>query len=204
MIFLASASPQRALLLAKAGIAYDVVASAHDEEAIDGANPQAVALERACHKARGVGPAHLPRPWTTGDCLLAADTVTSLDGVLYGKPADNEDATRILSRLQGTIHTVTTAHCCLVPAFSGREEIQALAVSMAQVTMRAMSPEEIAAYVASGESAGRSGAYAIQASGDRFVTDVQGSMDTVIGLHVATVCRLYQECTGTPLPMDVS
>ncbi len=204
MLFLASESPQRALLLAKAGIDYAVVSSVHDEEAIGGANPQMVALDRACHKARGVGPEQLPRPWELGDCVLAADTVTSLDGVLYGKPEDHDDAIRILSRLQGTTHTVTTAHCCLVPAFSGRDEIQALAVSMAQVTMRAMSPEEIAAYVASGESAGRSGAYAIQASGDRFVTDVQGSMDTVIGLHVATVSRLYQECTGTPLPMDAS
>ena len=57
-----------------------------------------------------------------------------------------------------------------------------------------MTPEEIRAYVASGESDGRAGGYAIQETGDRFVADLQGDWDTVVGLNVAMTLRLYREC----------
>ena len=59
--------------------------------------------------------------------------------------------------------------------------------------MRAFSPEELDAYIATGEWRGRAGAYAIQESGDRFVVDVQGALGTVIGLHVDTARRLVAE-----------
>lgn len=199
MIYLASQSPQRAFLLAKAGIDYEIVPIPDNEASVNAATPQATALERACAKADSIDLQALPHTWNDGDCILSADTVTSLGAELFGKPDDHDDAVRILSALQGTTHTVTTAHCCLVPAKDGSDPVRALSVSMAQVTMRAMSTEEIEAYVQTGESAGRSGAYALQAKGDRYVVDLQGSYDTVIGLHVATVVRLYRECTGREL-----
>jgi len=62
-----------------------------------------------------------------------------------------------------------------------------------RVTMRRLSPEEIDAYVASGESMGKAGAYAIQETGDRFVTGIDGPRDNVVGLPVETVRRLLRE-----------
>lgn len=203
MIILASQSPQRSLLLAKARIAFEPVFFQHDENAITHRNPQAMALERAIHKAHAVTASDLARPWQDGDVILAADTVTSLGFTVYGKPTDRADAIRMLQALQGTTHTVTTAHCCLIPAWAGSgKEIQACGVSMTQVTMRPMEPQEVEAYVASGESMERSGAYAIQETGDRFVVDRQGPLDTVIGLHVDTVRRLYREVVGRELPTE--
>jgi septum formation protein len=72
---------------------------------------------------------------------------------------------------------------------------EASRIAMTRVTMRSMSPQDIEAYVASGESDGRAGAYAIQETGDRFVAELQGSWDTVVGLNVAMSARLYLECT---------
>jgi septum formation protein len=63
--------------------------------------------------------------------------------------------------------------------------------------MLPMSQADIEAYVASGESDGRAGAYAIQETGDRFVADLQGAWDTVVGLNVAMMARLYCECTDS-------
>lgn len=202
MIYLASASPQRAFLLAKAGVAYDVVKTVHDEDSIWLPHPQAMALERARHKALTVTLDLLPRPWADGDAVLAADTVTSFKGKVYGKPADRADAIRILEAIQGTTHTVTTAHCLLVPAMQGRGPVMACGVSLAQVTMRPVTRAEIEAYVDTGESHERSGAYAIQESGDRFVVDRQGPLDTIVGLHLDTVRRLYREVTGRDLPTE--
>ena len=90
MIYLASRSPQRALLLARDNIPFELVDVEHNESSIQHPNPQAMALERACHKAAAVTLADLPRAWEPEHCILAADTVTSLRGDVYGKP-ENDD-----------------------------------------------------------------------------------------------------------------
>lgn len=196
VLYLASRSPQRAILLTRAGIRFTVVDSTCDEEAIVCADPRELALERARAKATAVALSAgqlADRPAV----VLGADTVAALDGRIFGKPADHTDAVRILGLLQGTSHTVYTGHCCR--CLDDGQVRESADVAMTRVHMRAMSREEITAYVASGESAGRAGAYAIQETGDRFVAGLDGSWDTVVGLHVAMVVRLYQACSGIPL-----
>lgn len=193
VLYLASRSPQRAMLLARAGIAFAVVDSTCDEETVSFADPQRLALERARAKAAGAvlntdQLAHKPA------VVLGADTVVALGAQIFGKPGDRADAVRILGLLQNSMHTVYTGHCCRrVDAGNQRE---ATGVAMTRVTMRPMSRQEIEAYVASGESDGRAGAYAIQESGDRFVANIAGGWDTVVGLTVAMTARLYRECAG--------
>jgi septum formation protein len=132
--------------------------------------------------------------------VIAADTVVALGSELFGKPGDRADARRILGRLSGTTHAVSTGHCCAVMAPDGAITLQAARIAVARVTMRPLTAAEISAYVDSGESDGRAGAYAIQEHGDRFVTELEGSWDTVVGLNLAMVARLYRECTDQPLP----
>ena len=171
--------------------------STTDESVITIPHPQAQASERARAKAEGAVLDGINARWDAGDAVLAADTVVAVGQQIYGKPADDDDAMRILAALSGTTHTVTTAHCLLVP---GEQPMTAVAVSMTQVTMRPLLEDEIRAYVASGESHERAGAYAVQEHGDRFVTELKGAFDTVVGLHVNAVRRLYKECTGQDLP----
>jgi septum formation protein len=182
------------MLLRRAGIAFTVVDSTCDEESVSFPNPQVLALERARAKA---GAAVLTTDQRQGvpAVVLGADTVVALGNQVFGKPQDRADAVRMLGQLQGTTHTVYTGHCC-VRVDDGHSG-QAARIAMTRVTMKPMSPAEIEAYVASGESDGRAGAYAIQETGDRYVAELHGSWDTVVGLNVAMSARLYLECTET-------
>jgi len=179
------------MLLSRAGITFTVVDSTCDEESVSFPNPQVLALERARAKAAAAVLSAAQRAENPA-VVLGADTVVALGSQVFGKPADRADAVRMLSQLQGTTHTVYTGHCCLRVDPAGPSEASRIAVT--RVTMRPMSQEDIEAYVASGESDGRAGAYAIQETGDRFVADLQGGWDTVVGLNVTMTARLYMEC----------
>ena len=198
MLYLASQSPQRSQLLRKAGVPFAVVPSDCDEETISAPAAQVLALDRACGKAAGARLA--PASGNEPRVVLGADTVVALGREVIGKPADRADARRILGRLQGTTHSVITGHCCRLVGGDGATLKEARGVAIARVTMRSMSSDEIAAYVDSGESDGRAGAYAIQETADRYVVDLEGSFDTVVGLSLSTVARLWREVADCPLP----
>jgi septum formation protein len=191
MILLASQSPQRADLLARASVLHAVVRSLADEELVVESDPQQLALGRARLKARLAEP--------LDGVVLGADTVVALAAVDYGKPADHADARRMLACLSGTTHQVITGHWLAVKR-AGIIQREAGRTASTLVTMRTLCAREIAEYVASGESMGRAGAYAIQEHGDRFVSRLDGAWDTVVGLHLEAVASLYRELCGGPLP----
>jgi septum formation protein len=186
MILLASRSPQRAALLRAAGLPFEVVPSTCDEAAIIREDPIAQALARARAKvATAVLPAVLP----VDAVVLGADTLVSAEGHAIGQPVDRADARRLLGRLQGTTHTIVTAHAACRP---GQADTMLDAVDHTTVCMRPMTAAAIAAYVDSGESDGKAGAYALQDGADAFVERIDGARDTVIGLHIACVLDLLR------------
>ena len=189
MLYLASQSPQRATLLARAAVVFTVISSSCDEETIQSPIPQALAIERARAKARG---ASVP----PGSIVLGADTVVALGREILGSPADPGGVAVMLGKLSGTTHQVMTAHCL----WRAGSEVEAVALTTARVTMRPLSPQEITDYAATGEGVGKAGGYAIQARADRFVVEVQGAMETVVGLHVPTVAKLWREVADGSLP----
>jgi septum formation protein len=198
VIFLASQSPQRTMLLNRSGVPHVVVPTRCDEDSITSPAAPILAIDRAAGKAHGADLGSYDR---SPPCVVVgADTVIALGKEIIGKPRDRADAAAILGRIQGTTHSVITGHCCLLLDAGGAVLKEARGLALAKVTIRSMSPEEIAAYVASGESDGRAGAYAIQESADRYVVDLEGGFDTVVGLHIDTVARLYRELIDTPLP----
>ena len=188
MLYLASQSPQRSALLSAANIAFTLVTSDADEDQIQLPHPQALAVERSLLKAQGALAAARELGATDSDIVLGADTVVSVQQTCLGKPTDDDDAKRMLRLLSQHTHTVTTAQVGL--RLDGQQSIQ---VSLARVTMRAMSEDDIAAYLATGEHRGRAGAYAIQESGDRFVVDIEGEKDTIIGLNIRAVQTIMSE-----------
>ncbi len=190
MLYLASQSPQRATLLTRAAVTFTVVASSCREDDIALPLPQALAIERARAKAHGaVG---VP----DGGIVLGADTVVALGREVLGSPADAAGCAAMLAKLSGTTHQVMTAHCL----WRAGSDVEAVALSTARVTMRPLSAQEIADYAASGEGVGKAGGYAIQEKADRFVVEVQGAIETVIGLHVPTVAKLWREVAEGGLP----
>jgi septum formation protein len=177
-LVLASASPRRAELLRAAGIEFDVMPADVDESMDQADTPEGYARRVAEMKAEAVKEQAAGRP------ILAADTIVVVDQHVLGKPADPDDARRMLRLLSGRQHLVTTAICLIL---SNRVQ---MAVERTTVEFASLSPEEIDWYVASGEPMDKAGAYAVQGLGSRFVTRIQGSYSNVVGLPVSLVYNL--------------
>jgi septum formation protein len=179
-IVLASASPRRRELLAAAALEFEVRATDVPEDLPPGVEPEAAAVLLAERKARAARA-------DPGSIVLAADTIVAVGGTLLGKPSGPEEARAMLERLSGSRHRVVTGVCAR-RADDGRERS---GFERTFVTMRAIAPAEIEAYVASLEWEGKAGGYAIQETADRFVTRLEeGGLDNVVGLPVGLALEL--------------
>jgi septum formation protein len=182
-LILASASPRRAELLRSSGFAFDVEAANVDETPREGEPPPAYTQRVAREKARHVAARHVG-----GQVIvLGADTEVVLGRRILGKPADEDDARRMLRTLAGHVHEVLTAVVVVGP---GRDAAE---VVTTRVWFADMTDAEIDWYVASGEPMGKAGAYAIQGLGARFIPRIDGSWSNVVGLPVAVLHRLLRE-----------
>ncbi len=161
-LILASTSPQRRAILEQLRIPFEAVAP--DFEELPGTSP----LERAAGKARSVDGGDAP--------VLGVDTEVVFGGELLGKPANAEEAEEMLEALSGRTHEVVSGLCLRTPAWEELHESSTL------VTFRALTPRDLAHYVASGEWEGRAGGYAIQGLGASLVERVDGDFLNVVGL----------------------
>ena len=180
-LILASASPRRRELLAQAGYRFTVEASSVPESRQPGENAIRFATRLAREKAEHVSARH-----DESVLVLGADTIVVCDDEIMGKPADAADAERMLRRLAGRTHRVVTG--VAVVWRTGAE----VAAEITQVTMHTISPEEVSAYVASGEPMDKAGAYAIQGYAGRWIPRIHGCYFNVVGLPLALVSSLIQ------------
>jgi septum formation protein len=184
-IVLGSASPRRAELLRNAGIDFHVIRADVNETAHSGELADPYVRRVAEAKARAVA-AREP------ECLvLAADTTVVIDGVMLGKPDNDDDAKRMLGLLSGRTHEVLTA----VAVFRARMSKPLLEVERTVVEFAPLTEFEIDWYVATGEPRDKAGAYAIQGYASRFVTRIDGSYSNVVGLPIALVYEMLKGLT---------
>ena len=176
-LILASCSPRRSELLTLAGIPFETCVSDVDESC-DLPAEQAVA-SLSVRKAEAVA---VLRP---GRYVLAADTLVALDGQKFGKPHDPEDAERMLRCLSGRTHQVYTGVSVIAP--SG--EI-CTGTDRSDVTFCRVPEEEILDYIRTGEPMDKAGAYAIQGRASLWISHVEGSFSSVIGLPLFLVRKL--------------
>lgn len=179
MLILASASPRRQELLRAVGIPFTVEPADIDESPIVGESPRACAERLAREKADAI---HRVRP---SDLVLGADTVVAFDGQILGKPQDAQDAARMLRALSGRTHEVITGVCVVVPGMAPHVRSETT-----RVTMREVTESEIRDYVGTGEPMDKAGAYAIQGGAGRWITQVDGDYENVVGLPVGLVKRM--------------
>ncbi len=178
-IVLASGSPRRRKLLEKAGVSFTVVVPCINEAWPD--DDPAQAVELAVLKARMVARSREP-----GEVVLAADTIVRLRGKVLGKPRDEAEARSMLTDLSGAEHTVTTGVAVMI-APAG----EPLTTSIdSRVWIRSLTVEEIEAYVATGSSLDKAGAYAVQDEEWNLVERIEGSVTNVIGLPVEETLTL--------------
>lgn len=184
-LILASKSPRRAALLSKAGVEFIQVHPCEHAEAehTDSTDIRYLAVENALSKARSVADVYPDFP------VLSADTIViSPEGEVFGKPADEEDAFRILSSLSGTTHSVVTGIAFIWIS----RGIAKTHMEETRVTMRNMSREDIGRYIEDDKPFDKAGAYAIQEGADEFVDHIDGDFSNVVGLPVNRVLEMIQ------------
>jgi septum formation protein len=201
MLILASASPRRRELLTQAGFTFEVHAANIPEDPYPSEDPIAYVTRLARQKAEAVfnlltnlgapGPSQLE----TGEniaspqVVLGADTTVVLDNQILGKPTDPADAARMLRHLSGRTHRVITGVAVVT---ASRTEV---AAEVTAVKFLALSNEEIAAYIATGEPLDKAGAYAIQGRAARWIPRIEGDYSNVVGLPISLVTTLLESAT---------
>ena len=189
MLYLASQSPRRCELLAQLGVAFEIVDVTVPEVRDPGETPRAYVERVARAKARaGMQAAGERDPHAV---VLGADTEVVLDGRVFGKPRDDEDAAAMLHELSGRTHVVVSVVCCTT---GSREDI---ATCESAVTFARLDEAAIARYVATGEPSGKAGAYAIQGQAAAFIAHLAGSYSGVMGLPLCETAALLRRA-GIP------
>ena len=176
-LLLASVSPRRRDLLAQAGVLFAVEAARVEEICFPEWTARELCLLNAERKADEVA---VRRP---DDVVLGADTVVSLDEVVFGKPRDLADARGMLERLCGRVHEVLTG-VCLLHRSAGKI---CRFVESTRVKFRSRSEVDLDAYLQSIDPLDKAGGYAAQEDEGRLIECLEGSMSNVIGLPVERV-----------------
>jgi len=212
-LILASQSPARAKLLTEAGLRFDVIVSAVDEDAVTAAAGDPTPAETALLLARAKAEAVAALPEAQDAYVLGCDSVFEFEGAAYGKPYEPAVAIERISRLSGQEGVLHTGHWLLAPSAaptgspqqnddggsapsssaaegtgSGASGLGRL--SSAGVRFTEIDPAEIRAYVATGEPLHCAGSFTIDGIGGAFIESVTGDPHTVVGLSVSTLRAL--------------
>jgi septum formation protein len=162
------------------GVAYRVVPSSVEEVPAPGEPPRRFVRRAAREKGEDVA-GRFPESF-----VLSADTIVVASGKILGKPKDPEDGARMLRSLAGREHRVQTAVCLLRIANGYRDE----ALVTTRVWFRKLSRREIAAYLRTGETGDKAGAYAAQGAGNLLIDRIVGSYTNVVGLPMTRVTEM--------------
>ena len=197
-LVLASTSPRRRELMSRLGISYRAVPPKSSELAQGNETPEEMSERLALLKARSISSN------TSASLVIGADTVVVLDGVVLGKPKDEDDARGMLRDLRGREHRVVTG----VAVIDGSRNREYVARKVTSVQMRDYSDHEIEAYVTSGRAADKAGSYGIQDVDFNPVADLDSCYTNVVGLPLCTLAdmlnRVGVDTTHVKVPNECS
>lgn len=186
-IILASASPRRKELLKQIGISFKTMPSIKEEK-ITKNTPEEIVEELSYQKAVDIC-GQLGDSMKEDFVVIGADTIVSIWGEIMGKPADKEDACKMLSKLQGKSHQVYTG-VTLAWKYKDTPAMFHTFHECSDVTVYPMTEEEIRSYVNSGEPMDKAGAYAVQGKFAAHIQGICGDYNNIVGLPIG---RVYQE-----------
>jgi septum formation protein len=190
-IYLASQSPRRRQLLEQLGVRHELLLPDAEEdaeslEAVLKNEAPATYVQRVTGLKLDAAVARMKRRKLPAAPILCSDTTVAMGRVIYGKPDDAKDATRMLRELSGGTHRVLTAVAVQV----GRRRFEALSTS--RVSFDELTPAEIRRYVASGEPMGKAGAYAVQGRVAMHISQIDGSYSGIMGLPLRETALLLK------------
>ena len=192
---LASGSPRRKELLARAGLKYRVLVSDADEDYPEGLKPEEIVKLLAGRKGHAVAELLKNGKETDGTsvhsdvtkqiCVISADTIVVLDDRILGKPADRNESEKMIRALQGRDHQVWTGVQVIYMSEEDKSIGQEICFAdCTTVHVISMDDAEIKAYVDGGEGDDKAGAYAIQGDFAKYISGYDGDFDNVVGLPV--------------------
>ena len=174
-IILASSSPRRRRLMLEAGFNFEIIVSDAEEICDKFMTPWDLKVQNAQIKASPIAQINQEK------IVIGADTVVSLDNEIFGKPSDMEEAVKMLARLSGRTHIVTTGVCIIQ-----KEKNETFYVNT-EVTFKPLSGKEISQYVKVINPLDKAGAYAAQDHGELIIEKYSGSFTNVVGLPMSEV-----------------
>jgi len=183
-LVLASTSPRRRQILALLGVRFEVIAPEFEERISAQLPADQEVLEFALGKAQSVATKH------PGSIVIGSDTMIELSGEKIGKPADREDARRILRALSGKTHRIFTSVALVDSGERGIMNVETVSVEMRRYT-----EEEIENYLRSGESDDKAGAYSIQGQGSDLIKSICGDYLAAVGMPLRRIA-LYLKSRG--------
>jgi septum formation protein len=192
MLYLASQSPRRRELLAQIGSAFEIVDVDVPEVRATDEAPRAY-VERVA-RAKAHAGLQVVSARDPDAIVLGADTEVVLDDRVFGKPRDAAAAAAMLRELSGRTHTVISVVCCVAV------HADDLAVCESRVTFASLDESAIARYVATGESFGKAGGYAVQGRAAAFIAHLSGSYSAVMGLPLFETAALLRRAGADPGP----
>jgi len=175
-LVLASTSPRRRQILALLGVPFEVIAPEFEERISAQLPADQEVLEFALGKAQSVATKH------PGSIVIGSDTMIELSGEKIGKPADREDARRILRALAGKTHRIFTSVALVDSGERGIMNVETVSVEMRRYT-----EEEIENYLRSGESDDKAGAYSIQGQGSDLIKSICGDYLAAVGMPLRRI-----------------
>lgn len=184
MLVLASKSPRRRELLSLYTEDFKIDVSNAHEPCFSGGDVGEYVKTLAEIKASEVSLRH------PEDIVIGADTVVAFEGVVLGKPRDEAHAKEMLSSMSGKAQEVYTGICVITKDRIIRDAVKT------EVCFRTLSDAEIDAYIATGESLDKAGAYGIQGGAGEFVNRVKGDYFNVVGLPMKRLCEILEELKG--------
>jgi len=196
MLYLASQSPRRVELLQQLGLQFEKLSLDVDEARNSGELPEdfvgRLGLDKAMAGYRALIDQSLPLLSTSPFAVLGADTIVVCDDKILGKPTGEADAGQILRLLSGRSHSVYTSVSVIFSDTSGEYSVHSI-TNKTQVTFRTIEPAEVKWYWQSGEPKDKAGAYGIQGLGAIFVSQLEGSYSSVVGLPLFETSQLLSQ-----------
>ena len=180
-LILASSSPRRKEILELLNIPFEVITS-NSDEVMDPSLPLAMRIEEVAYqKAKAVYRQH------PNSVVIGADTIVEIDGEVLGKPHSRQDAIDMMHKLSGKTHRVITAYAilCAEGPFIGHD--------ITEVTFNEMSEAAINAYVQCDEAYDKAGGYAVQGWAGRYISRINGSYYTVMGLPLHLISEVLDK-----------
>ncbi|WP_174614575.1 Maf family protein [Virgibacillus ihumii] len=180
-LILASSSPRRQELLQQINIPFTIRKQNADESVIQTGDPYEKVKQLALLKGRNV------QIVSEKEIILSADTVVSFQNRIFEKPADEEEAFKMLSTMSGEMHEVYTG------VMFRTQKTERVFVEKTSVEFWPLSDEEIKQYIATGDPFDKAGAYGIQSEGAVLVKGITGDYYNVVGLPVSRVVRELEQ-----------